>query len=78
MGRTRAGTEVGGIWEVETNTSLVLCLWDVEGAVNLTGSGLGLAWPVMEPSLYVDCQNPLLFSGAPQHFHMIEKILFVK
>lgn len=28
--------------EVETKTSTVLCLWDVERAANLADSGLGL------------------------------------
>lgn len=52
MGRTRAVYEPVGprrtVWmEVETETSKV-CLWDVEGAVNLTGLGWNWVGPVME------------------------------
>lgn len=48
--------------EVETKTCMVVCLWDVEKAVNLTGSGLGL-WSL----------HNLFFFFAKKHFSLIHK-----
>ena len=59
--------------EVETETSEV-CLWDIEGTVNLTGLCWDRVGPVMEGWL----PKRSLFSGASQHSRMIGKILSTK
>lgn len=60
--------------EVETKTSMVLCLWDVEGAVKMTALG-GASY-----GAFTICwlSKPSLSSRAPQHSRMTGKILSTK
>ena len=64
--------------EVEAKTSLVLCLWDVESAVNSPGSRLGLGGT--SDGGFTDCQGSKasLLSCAPKSTSVIEKILSTK
>lgn len=64
--------------EVEAKTSLVLCLWDVESAVNSPGSRLGLGGT--SDGGFTACQGlkPSLLTCAPRSTSVIEKVLSTK